>query len=45
MYITMYQLGIGGINKIKNMYIYEGAIDASVNTYCKVKLVFLQKRL
>ena len=25
--------------------IYEGVIDASVNTCCKLKLVFLEKRL
>ena len=30
---------------IKLPNIYEGVIDASVNTCCKLKLVFLEKRL
>ena len=31
--------------RVKLPNVYEGVIDASVNTYCKVKLIFLQKRL
>ena len=30
---------------LKLLHIYEGMIDASVNTCCKLKLVFLEKRL
>ena len=30
---------------LKLSNIYEGVIDASVNTYCKLKIVFLGKRL
>ena len=30
---------------LKLLNIYEGVIDASVNTCCKLKLVFLEKRL
>ena len=30
---------------LKLLKIYEGMIDASVNTFCKLKLVFLEKRL